>query len=92
MIYEGSLGVVIVLDTGIDLASATSVRIRYKKPNGVRGSWVGDVYESTKIKYTTISGDLNVSGNWRIQAYAVLPTWTGFGTICTFPVSKPLES
>ena len=47
----------IILETGVSLATATSVAVRYKKPDGTIGSWTGTVSGTTIIKTMTVGSD-----------------------------------
>jgi len=87
--YLHETGSQFIFDTGIVVATATQYYIEYKKPTGVTGSWNASVYSS----YSTIAGvvgtyflshtltyaDLDVSGEWKFNAYvgAVDGTWWG---------------
>lgn len=68
----GEVGVKIVLDTGIDLTTATGQTITYRKPNGVEDSFPAAVESPAtdgKISYTTTAADdLDVAGIWIFQA------------------------
>lgn len=64
-----------------DVSTADSVRIIYRKPNGVRGEWVGSLFES-KIKYTTQTTDIDLPGTWQLQTCAVYGTEKKKGKIC----------
>lgn len=87
-IYKGDVGTEIILDTGTDLTSATALAIKYRKPgSAVTQSWVGTRYNTTKIKYITIAGDLDTVGIYKIQAYVVMPSWTGHGEEASFEVN-----
>lgn len=57
------------LDTDLTLSGASVAQIHYRKPNGVTGAWNGTVVGDT-ITYTTSSSDIDIAGNWRLQAYA----------------------
>jgi len=61
-------GTVITLDTKISLASATSQSIEIQYPDGTTASWSASVVDTTKVRYTTQSGDWNQSGNYVFQA------------------------
>ena len=65
--FVNDIGTVILLDTGTALAGASAVAIAYKKPSGKTGTWTGSVSATTKISYTTVSGDLDEAGIWLLQ-------------------------
>jgi len=67
----------IVLDTGVSLASATNQKIKYRKPNGVTGFWSATIVGTT-LTYTVTGTDVDIIGNWRLQAYYEIsgqPVW-----------------
>lgn len=78
-VYVGDTGTAIILDTGTSLATATSVGIEVKKPNGSKVNWAGSVVESTKVSFVTLAGTLDQPGEWKLQAVVTLPngTWKG---------------
>ena len=85
-VYKGDVGTRIKLDTGQNLSAATTLRIVYEKPNGERGYWTASAIETTKLYYDTQAGNLDVDGDWTIQAFVSLPTWTGYGESVTMTV------
>ncbi len=78
-IYKGDVGTEIILDTGEPLADATVHNIAYKNASST-GVFVGEVVETTKIRYiTTSTDDLDVAGDWKFQPIVTLPSWSGRG-------------
>ena len=80
-IHVGDIGTVFqvtVLDGGeaIPLQTATTKQLIFTKPSREKltkaAAFVTDGSDG-KIKHTSVSGDLDESGNWKIQAYIVLP-------------------
>ena len=71
-------GVVIV-----DLSSATTKEIIFKKPDNTFVTQTARFLDGTGdgtdgiIEYVSISGDLNVVGNWVLQAHVVLTSPVG---------------
>ena len=90
-IYVGDIGTDIILDTGMDLAGATTLKMKYKKPNAVIGEWTGTVTATTKIKHTSLAGELDVAGKWVLQAYVVIAGWTGHGESVNMTVYSLFE-
>ena len=78
MIFKGQT-ITISLDTGIDLSGYDGF-ILYKKPNGVEGSWDGDISGDT-ISYDVTDTDIDVAGVWETQAYATNGTDHKYGKI-----------
>lgn len=90
MMQKGDIGTVIILDTGEDISTATLVKIRYKKPNGDTGEWTASV-NSTEVRYTTLAGDIDQTGDWEMQAYVELAAWQGYSAIVEVPVGEQLK-
>lgn len=81
-IHKGDIGTVFevtVQENGaaLNISSATTKQILLRKPSGTvltkTASFVTDGTNG-KISYTTVAGDLSEDGQWKIQAYIVLPT------------------
>lgn len=88
-IYVGTIGTVIVLDTKVDISTATKASIKVLKPDGVVTEWIGDVVTpGTSITYTTQGADLSVVGVYKLQAYIETPTWTGRGGTAKMEVKQ----
>jgi hypothetical protein len=67
----------LIFDCVNDISSATGYGIRYKKPDGTTGEWIG-TRNGTSIEYTTVDGDIDQTGNWRFWSFITL---TGGGKI-----------
>lgn len=61
----------LTIETDFNLSGATVTQILYWKPNGVSGAWDATV-SGTDLVYNVTNGDIDVSGNWRLQAYVVI--------------------
>lgn len=86
-VFIGDTGVKIILEVGTDITSATTRKIKYRKPSGDSGSWTAIQESSISISYTTTAAtDLNEAGRWRLQAYVVTPSWTLSGKIANINV------
>jgi hypothetical protein len=44
----------------------------------------------TSIKYVVQVGDLDVAGDWQLQAYVEFPTWKGRGEVATLKVKNTI--
>jgi hypothetical protein len=78
-IYIGDIGTQIKLDCGQDISTATTKQIQYKKPDGTTGAWTATIDTLRYLTFTTVLGTLDQAGVWQLQAYIVMPTWTGHG-------------
>jgi len=70
--YVGSVGLDILVDTGLDLADASSVRFDVKKPNGTLATWTATLYTAggsvSEARYTTVAGDFDQPGTYSLHA------------------------
>jgi hypothetical protein len=69
----GTIGLKIRVNVGLDVSTATLLQLRYIKPDGAPGNFVG-TYEldgtEHKVFYTTTSeSDIDQEGRWTFQAY-----------------------
>jgi hypothetical protein len=79
VIYVGQSYITLIVNTGIDLAAASAVRVNYRKPSGVGGYWPATSVSGNSIYYDFDSGDLDESGLWSVQAYAEFDTGVAIG-------------
>lgn len=106
-IFVNDIGTAIRLRVyGKDLSLGLNPRIYYKSPTGTQDYWDATLEDSItgvdeqgdNILVTDIiqrviqAGDFFESGNWQIQGYIELPTWTGFSTIRTIKIDKDLST
>lgn len=88
--YVGEIGTKIVINTGKDLTEATVTKIRIERPDGTILDKTGAITTIGGlphfIAYTTIAEDFNVSGQYKIQPYVELPTFSGYGATACFKV------
>lgn len=90
--YTGEVGVVIQLNTGIDLTLASSVSINVQQPNGSTAVWAGTKVVidgvNSGVQYTTLTNDLYYPGTYSVQPAVVFSNWSGFGEIATFTIEE----
>ena len=93
-IYKGDTAIIFRLDTGVDnLDIATKIEIHVLKPSGSNVIWAATQYGTTsEIIYTSITGDLDESGNYILQAYIEWGTNVHYGDPVTVVVYEPLTS
>ena len=87
--YTNEIGTELILDTGILIGSVTSSYIKYKNPAGIEGTFTAELFSSYSqiadltgtylLKYTLVSGDIVVPGEWKFQASIGTSTGTWFG-------------
>ena len=82
-------------DSIVDISSASTKEFHYKKPSGeILSKPVDFVTDGTdgKLKYTTITNDLDENGEWSLQVYLVLSSGTWSSDIINFMVYKNIKS
>lgn len=89
-VYTGDVGTEIILDCVDDITASTVRTIKVRKANGVKVDWTATLDGTTKIKYVVLTGDLDVVGDWHLQAYVEMPLWSGSGEVATLRVNRPL--
>lgn len=89
-VFIGDEGTEIVLDCGITTTTATVRSILARKSNGVLVTWSAVQDGTSSIKHTTSSGDLDVAGEWKLQAYVEMPGWKGKGAVAKLTVNNPV--
>lgn len=88
--FQGDSYSQIVLDTGISLTGASSTRILYTKPSGLKGYWTATPSGTTLI-YQLVDGDINEAGIWSVQAEVVIGGKTAYGDISEIHFQKSLK-
>jgi hypothetical protein len=78
-IYVGQIGVLIELDTQDNLTGATKAEIRYYKPDKSTGAWTGTIVGTKITRLISLNTDLDIAGNWLLQAYAEGSGWALLG-------------
>ena len=71
-IYVGQESLEMRLDTNIDISVASELKIKYKKPSGTSGEFVGVLFGTTSVKYIFLDGEdeLDEPGTWLFWAWA----------------------
>ena len=98
-LHVGDIGTTILVtikDDGVvvDVSSATTISFLLCKPDGTVETKVGSLNTTGvdgKVKYVTISGDLDVHGRWKYQVYVVIGTGEWYSDVGTFTVHKNLS-
>lgn len=95
-LYQGSVGVVLYVSSGIDLTDSSLVGIIVEKPSATSEIWVGEIYgEGAEgiIKYVTDTDDLDEIGKYFAQSYVESPSANKyFGKKFSIKVREPLET
>lgn len=79
--YVGSIGVIVKVDTNVDISEAVTLNLLVKKPSGKEVVWTGELGSFNKIGvYTTINytvklGDWDEAGWWSLQVFVETTDW-----------------
>ncbi len=75
--------------TAVDISTATTKQLVFEKPDGTiitrTANFVTDGTDGL-IEYLSVSGDLDIGGDWRIQGIIALPAWQGRSDIVEFKI------
>jgi len=98
-IYVGDIGTAFRLimtdpDTNqpIDISTASSLNISVKKPNGTIENWVAQNGANIgEVEHIAIAGDLDIAGNYQLQAIVALPSWSGRSETAATTIYQPFK-
>lgn len=87
----GTIMIFTILEDNVPapISGATTKKVKFEKPDGTTVEKDVEFYtdgSDGKLKYTTLVTDLDQAGVWRVQAYVVLPDWTGRSSISNMRV------
>jgi len=75
----------------VDVSAASTLYIYFYKPDGTiltkTATLVNDGTDGL-IQYTTVDGDINVVGRWKLQAYVQLGTSVFYSDVQVFKVHR----
>lgn len=80
----------ITLETTFTLAGASVAQILYRKPNGQTGAWNASI-SGNNLTYNISSTDVDIVGNWRLQAYVVIDGEKYYGAEVTQQFKSPIQ-
>lgn len=90
--YQNEIGTAIILQTGVDISTATVHKIFLKKPDGTSEEKTATIENTTDLQYITITGDLAECGEYMAQGYVELPSgWKGYTETAEFTILSPFE-
>ncbi|EHJ49035.1 hypothetical protein DFW101_3035 [Solidesulfovibrio carbinoliphilus subsp. oakridgensis] len=83
-VYQGDVGLEIVLDCGCDVSGAVGAAVAVRTPSGAVVAWPAETAAAggggvTCLRCLTRAGDLAEAGTYRLQASLTLGGWTGRG-------------
>jgi len=80
MIYAGDIGVKIEMSVNVDVSSILLAKFICRKPNGKKVEWSAQTDTTNNILYyITGPGDLDISGEYKIQPYIEINDFKGRG-------------
>ena len=92
-IYQGDVGLEILVDCGRSLTGATRTELVVQTPSGAVRRWEATIATVDGVagclRYVTRSGDLAEAGMYRLQAGVNLDGWSGRGKTASLRV-RPL--
>lgn len=90
-VYIGDTGTVITLDCGQNISAATDRSIEARKPDGTAVTWAAVASGTDSIAYTTLAGDLDADGVWKLQAHVTLASGEWLGETVSLRVYTPFS-
>ena len=85
----GDIGTSLVIDLGEDVSGAASTKIVARKPDHTTAIWSSFAVNETVV-YIIEDGDLDQHGEWLLQAYVDLSSWSGYSTTAILVVGEQL--
>ena len=77
--------------SAVDISTSTTKQLIFKKPSGQKLEANASYYSDGIITYTTVDGDLNEEGMWKIQGKIILSGGNTFNTdLTSFKVHRNL--
>ncbi len=71
-VYKNDYGVLVKVKTGTDLTDVVTKQLKVTKPDGREMNWAATVQSPATegiLYYTTVSGDFDQAGLYKLQAY-----------------------
>ena len=98
-IHKDDIGTVFTITfvengTAVDISGATTKTFDFEDPDATvvtQAGTFGSDGTNGILKYTTVSGDINKSGRWRIQGKIIMPSGTFKSSIEDFIVVSNLS-
>ena len=95
MPYNEDRGIDIRLQTKINLAGASAVQGKVKKPDATTATWTMTIYDEANgiLRYitSTVTNELGIIGKWQIEPRVVFATGEVYnGAIGEFTVAEVL--
>lgn len=88
-VYKGDYGVPIEVSVGIDLTNVIVKKLKVLKPNGIKAEWTATVKSPATdgvLTYTTVDGDFDPSGVYKLHAYVTFTGKIYTGQVASFRI------
>ncbi len=93
--YIGDVGLGLIVDCGRDISGASNTKLVVRRPDGSTVEWAATVHavdgRTNHLWCVTQPGDLNMAGQYRLQAAFTLGDWSGRGKTAAFTINRPFE-
>ena len=95
-IHRGDIGTVFkvtIKDSSVvvDISSSTTKQLIFKKPSGEKLEKNASYFTDGSITYTTVDGDLDEEGMWKLQGKIILSGGNTFSTdLTSFKIHRNL--
>jgi len=87
--YVGDIGTKIYVDCAETISSASTTALYVRKPDKTEVVWIPTIYDATTLVYTTVEGDFDQEGEYRLNANVTLSTTEQFtGKVDKFTVHE----
>ena len=95
--HVGDIGTIMRYTTTTDVSGASTLTLKYLKPDGsgstIAGEWTASVYSTYSAQFTTTAAtDLDQEGTWILQVYADLAAWAGHAEKKEFTVKSNIPA
>ena len=82
----------LLIDAKTDISIFSTIKIKYRKPNGDTGEWSAGACPNNNnyVQYMTEVGDLDISGTWTVQIFVLEDVEQYHGKYAEFKVYDPL--
>lgn len=90
-VYVGSSGILVKVDTGMDLSSVDEAKLLVRKPDGSVVEWGPVSTHGSEVYYLIQPGDLDLAGYYSVQAYVVVGGKVLYGEDDGFYVYEKFE-
>ena len=87
-LYVNDVGSDIILETGLTLTGAISLKIIGRKPDFTEFEWDASIQDTTSVFHTTLVDDLDQPGIWTVQSSVEMSDGKWLGESVSFEVFR----